>query len=139
MNAVTSGEACANEGGPTGMPAFDVFARCCPSRPVLEHLTGRWGALVLAGLAHGPARFNALRRRVEGISEKMLAQTLQSLERDGFVHRRVQAVMPPSVQYSLTDLGSTTVVKLVDLIGHLESNMATVIAAQHRYDQHTDD
>lgn len=115
--------------------AYDVFARACPSRPVLEHLTGRWGILVLAGLKTGPARFNALRRRVDGVSEKMLAQTLQALERDGFVRREVHAVMPPRVEYSLTDLGNTTAAKLLDLIGHLERHMPTVLAAQHRHDQ----
>lgn len=118
----------------TEAPAFDVFARGCPSRPVLEHLTGRWGVLVLAGLSEGPARFNALRRRVDGVSEKMLAQTLQALERDGFVCREVHAVMPPRVQYSLTDLGATTATKLLDLIGHLEDHMPDVLAAQHRHD-----
>ncbi|WP_078591606.1 winged helix-turn-helix transcriptional regulator [Streptomyces megasporus] len=114
---------------------FDVFARACPSRPVLEHLTGRWGVLVLAGLHHGPARFNALRRRVDGVSEKMLAQTLQALERDGFVHREVHAVMPPRVEYSLTELGRTTAGKLIDLIEHLETHMPDVMAAQRRHDE----
>ncbi|GGQ67879.1 winged helix-turn-helix transcriptional regulator [Couchioplanes azureus] len=121
----------------TTTSAFDVFARGCPSRPVLEHLTGRWGVLVLAALSEGPARFNALRRRVDGISEKMLAQTVQALERDGFVHREVHAVMPPRVQYSLTDLGSTTTTKLLDLIRHLETHMPEVLAAQHRHEQQT--
>ncbi|GFN01041.1 hypothetical protein Sfulv_58510 [Streptomyces fulvorobeus] len=73
---------------------FDVFAKHCPSRQVLDHLTGRWGVLVLAGLRKGPVRFNALRRRIDGISEKMLAQTLQALERDGFVSREVLTAMP---------------------------------------------
>jgi len=119
-------------------PPFDVFASACPSRPVLEHLTGRWGVLVLAGLQPGPARFNALRRRVDGVSEKMLAQTLQALERDGFVRREVQAVMPPRVEYSLTELGRTTAAKLLELIGHLEIHMPEVLAAQrHHEQQHT--
>ncbi|MCT2593162.1 helix-turn-helix transcriptional regulator [Streptomyces sp. N2-109] len=106
----------------------------------MEHLTGRWGVLVPAGLHQGPARFNALRRRVDGVSEKMLSQTLQSLERDGFVQRTVHAVMPPRVEYQLTDLGTTTAAKLLDLIGHLEARMPTVIAAQTHYDRsRTDD
>ncbi|NJP67567.1 winged helix-turn-helix transcriptional regulator [Streptomyces spiramenti] len=113
---------------------FDVFARGCPSRPVLEHLTGRWGALVMAALRQGPARFNALRRRVDGVSEKMLAQTLQSLERDGFVHREVHAVLPPRVEYRLTDLGRETASRLLALIGHLEAEMPAVLGAQQRYD-----
>lgn len=115
---------------------FDVLARDCPSRPVLGHLTGRWGALVLAGLSRGPSRFNELRRRIDGVSEKMLAQTLQALERDGFVRREVLAVMPtPSVEYQLTDLGSSLTGRLLELIEHLESNMHDVIAAQQKYDQ----
>jgi DNA-binding HxlR family transcriptional regulator len=109
---------------------FDVFAKECPSRTVLDHITGRWGVLVLAGLRRGPARFNALRRRIEGVSERMLAQTLQALERDGFVRREVLAVMPPSVNYSLTDLGESTADQLLSLIGHIEAHMPSVIAAR---------
>ncbi|MDK1475307.1 helix-turn-helix domain-containing protein [Streptomyces sp. 549] len=111
---------------------FDVFAKQCPSRSVLEHLTGRWGVLVLAGLRKGPARFNALRRRVEGVSEKMLAQTLQALERDGFVRREVLTVMPPSVSYSLTELGETTADRLLALIEHVEAHMPAVLAAREQ-------
>ncbi|WP_205856611.1 winged helix-turn-helix transcriptional regulator [Phytoactinopolyspora endophytica] len=122
----------------SGALPFDVFARDCPSRPVLEHLTGRWGVLVLAGLYQGPVRFNALRRRVDGVSEKMLSQTLHALERDGFVHRTVQAVMPPRVEYRLTDLGRSTAAKLLDLIGHLEAHMPAVLAAQQQHDQSDD-
>ncbi|GAA3150465.1 helix-turn-helix domain-containing protein [Planomonospora alba] len=118
--------------------AFNVFARACPSRAALEHLTGRWGVLVLTGLHEGPARFNALRRRVDGVSEKMLAQTLQTLERDGFVRREVHAVMPPRVEYSLTELGRATAAKLLDLIGHLHSHMPAVLAARHDYDLRQD-
>jgi DNA-binding HxlR family transcriptional regulator len=112
---------------------FDVFAKHCPSRQVLDHLTGRWGVLVLAGLRMGPARFNALRRRVDGVSEKMLAQTLQALERDGFVSREVLAAMPPSVSYSLTPLGETTADRLIDFIGHIEANMPAVLASQEQH------
>lgn len=115
------------------MLEFDVFAKECPSRTVLDHITGRWGVLVLAGLRKGPARFNALRRRIEGVSERMLAQTLQTLERDGFVRREVLAVMPPSVNYSLTDLGESTADQLLNLIGHIEANMPSVIAARESH------
>lgn len=108
--------------------AFDVFARDCPSRAVLEHLTGRWGVLVMAGLRKkGPARFNHLRRRIDGVSEKMLAQTLQALERDGFVAREVLAVMPPKVNYSLTALGESTADHLLALIEHIEREMPAVL------------
>lgn len=112
---------------------FDVFAKQCPSREVLDHLTGRWGVLVLAGLRMGPARFNALRRRVDGVSEKMLAQTLHALERDGFVRREVLAVMPPSVSYSLTALGETTADHLLAFIDHIEAHMPAVLDARERH------
>src|SRR3954451_9809954 len=78
---------------PTPEFEFDVFAKACVSRAAMEHITGRWGVLVLGGLHDGPLRFNALRRRVDGVSEKMLSQTLQSLERDGFVVREVHSTI----------------------------------------------
>lgn len=113
----------------------DVFARACTSRPVLQDVTGRWGALALGALHQGPARFNALRRRVDGVSEKMLAQTLQALERDGFVLRDVQATIPPKVEYRLTPLGVTVAERLVDLIELLEASMPDVTVAQRAYDE----
>lgn len=82
---------------PVEQLAVDVFARACPSRQVLETVAGKWGVLALTALHEQPYRFNALRRRVDGVSEKMLAQTLQALERDGLVRREVQATIPPRV------------------------------------------
>lgn len=126
--------------GPSGPPQgggpweFDVFGCACPSRTVLEHVTGRWGVLILAALHRHPLRFSALRRRVAGVSEKMLAQTLQSLERDGFVRREVHAVFPPRVEYSLTPAGEETAGRLLSLIEVLEGLMPQVVAAQQRYD-----
>ncbi|HEV2784080.1 MAG TPA: helix-turn-helix domain-containing protein [Actinophytocola sp.] len=118
-----------------GRILFDVFARDCPSRHAMEHVTGRWGLLALVALHDGPARFNALRRRVQGISEKMLSQTLQALERDGFVHRDAQPTIPPRVEYSLTRLGKETARKLADLIETLEGRMPMIVAAQRAYDE----
>ncbi|MFA4926968.1 MAG: helix-turn-helix domain-containing protein [Patulibacter sp.] len=112
----------------------DVFSRACTSRVVLQHISGRWGALTLSALRDEPLRFNALRRRIDGISEKMLSQTLQALERDGFVVREVQATIPPRVEYSLTPLGTTVAGRLWELIGLLESSMDQVSAAQQAYD-----
>lgn len=114
--------------------AFDVLAQRCPSRPVLEHITGRWGTLVLIALRESPARFNELRRRVGGVSEKMLAQSLHALERDGFVARQVHSTIPPRVEYRLTQLGTQTAEKLWALVVHLEDTMPQVIAAQQDYD-----
>ncbi|MGC0415104.1 winged helix-turn-helix transcriptional regulator [Embleya sp. AB8] len=120
---------------PTPEFEFDVFAKECVSRAAMEHITGRWGVLVLGGLYDGPLRFNALRRRVDGVSEKMLAQTLQALERDGFVLREVHSAIPPRVEYTLTDLGNATAAKLLDLIKHLEGHMSRVLAAREEYDR----
>ena len=87
------------ESGRRDLP-FDVFARDCPSRGTLEHVTGRWGSLTLGALHEGTFRFNELRRRVDGVSEKMLSQTLHALERDGLVHRDAQPTNPPRVDYT---------------------------------------
>jgi DNA-binding HxlR family transcriptional regulator len=115
--------------------AFDVFARDCPSRETLEHVTGRWGILALSALSDGTHRFNALRRRVAGVSEKMLSQTLHALERDGLVHRDARPTNPPHVEYSLTPLGREIATRLTHLIDFLESQMPTVLAARARYDR----
>ncbi|MDR6321385.1 winged helix-turn-helix transcriptional regulator [Actinoplanes couchii] len=112
-----------------------VFARDCASRELLGTVTGKWGWLALAALHEGSYRFNALRRRVDGVSEKMLAQTLQALERDGLVRREVQATIPPRVEYSLTDFGARTAAKLVDLIELLEAEVPTAAAARAAYDR----
>ncbi|MFF9146555.1 winged helix-turn-helix transcriptional regulator [Streptomyces sp. NPDC055051] len=114
--------------------AFDVFARACPSRLTLEHVTGRWGSLTLGALYEGSFRFNELRRRVDGVSEKMLAQTLHALERDGLVHREAQPVNPPRVDYRLTPLGRDVAERLVGLIALVEGRMPEVVAAREAYD-----
>ncbi|MEV8098631.1 helix-turn-helix domain-containing protein [Kitasatospora sp. NPDC085879] len=106
----------------------------CPSRGVLEHVTSRWGVLVLIALRERGYRFSELRRAVAGVSEKMLAQTLQTLERDGFVHREAHPVIPPRVDYSLTPLGE----QAADLVGGLahwvERSLPAVDAARRSYD-----
>lgn len=98
----------AEDTGPTDAMVADVFQRGCTSRHVLETVTGRWGVLTVAGLRDGAVRFNALRRRIDGVSEKMLAQTLQSLERDGIVVREVRATIPPHVEYSSPTSGAAS-------------------------------
>ena len=118
--------------------SFDVLASGCSSRPVLEHITGRWGTLVLLALRReGPTRFNELRRRVDGVSEKMLAQSLHALERDGFVERTVHSTIPPRVEYTLTALGTQTADKLHELVDLLENSMPQVLASQSSYDDAT--
>jgi DNA-binding HxlR family transcriptional regulator len=101
----------------------DVFERACDSRHLLAAVTTKWGVLVLAALYEGTYRFNALRRRVDGVSERMLAQTLQTLQRDGLVERDVQATIPPRVEYTLTRRGHRIAQKLQDLIDVLEDEV----------------
>jgi DNA-binding HxlR family transcriptional regulator len=106
---------------------FDVFSTMCPSREVLEHVTSRWGALTLSALSTEPARFGELRRCVDGISEKMLSQTLKSLEADGLVDRRVQSTLPPHVDYALTPSGETVAAAVQALIVSLYDVMPEVM------------
>jgi DNA-binding HxlR family transcriptional regulator len=112
----------------------DVLSDQCPSRPALEHVAGRWGSLVLVALRKGPTRFNELRRRVSGVSEKMLAQSLHALERDGIVVREVHSAIPPRVEYSLTPLGEQISERLWQLVELLEDSMPQILAAQQAYD-----
>ncbi|MFE2550516.1 winged helix-turn-helix transcriptional regulator [Streptomyces sp. NPDC059355] len=113
---------------------FDAFARACPSRGTLEHVTGRWGSLTVGALRDGSCRFNELRRKVDGVSEKMLSQTLQALERDGIVNREAQPTNPPRVDYELTPLGVEIADRLLALIHFLEDSMPRVIDARESYD-----
>ncbi|KOU39698.1 winged helix-turn-helix transcriptional regulator [Streptomyces sp. WM6378] len=113
---------------------FNVFSKACPSRRTLEDVTGRWGSLTLGALYEGSLRFNELRRRVDGVSEKMLSQTLHSLERDGLVHREAQPTNPPRVDYELSPLGRDVTERLLSLIHFVEDRMPTVLEAQQSYD-----
>jgi DNA-binding HxlR family transcriptional regulator len=107
----------------------------CPSRLILEHVTSRWGVLVLATLLNRSYRFSELRREVGGVSEKMLAQTLQTLERDGFVHRDAKPVIPPRVDYSLTGLGREAAEQVWGLARWTEKRTGDVLAARAVYDE----
>lgn len=109
----------------------DVLAAECPSRAVLQHLTNRWGTLVMLALTAQPSlRFAQLRRRIGGVSERMLAQTLQQLEADGFVLRTAHAVVPPHVDYSLTPLGQEVAPHLVALVGWIEGALPRILSAR---------
>ncbi len=107
-----------------------VFLAGCPSRTVLEHVTSKWGLLLLIALSEGEQRWSALRRRAEGISEKMLAQTLKTLERDGLVNRHAQDTIPPRVDYSLTDRGRELSALLVPLAAWAIQNAGDIINGQ---------
>ncbi|MGW0735918.1 winged helix-turn-helix transcriptional regulator [Streptomyces sp. NPDC002851] len=113
----------------------DINDAMCPSRNVLEHVTSRWGVLVLVALWERSYRFSELRRHIGGVSEKMLAQTLQTLERDGFVHRDAKPVVPPRVDYSLTDLGKEAAEQVAALGRWTEKRTPTVLENRERYDE----
>jgi DNA-binding HxlR family transcriptional regulator len=107
----------------------------CPHRLVLEHVTSRWGVLVLIQLLERPRRFSELRRAIGRVSEKMLAQTLQTLERDGLVHRDARPVIPPRVDYSLTDLGREAAEQVRSLARWTERRLGDVERARRAYDE----
>ncbi|MEW2162970.1 helix-turn-helix domain-containing protein [Streptomyces sp. NPDC007084] len=111
----------------------------CPYRLVLEHVTSRWGVLVLIELLERPYRFSELRRAVgwvgRPVSEKMLTQTLQTLERDGLVHRDAKPVIPPRVDYSLTELGREAAEQVRSLARWTEVRMADVERSRAAYDE----
>ena len=104
----------------------ELLAAGCPSREVLKHVTSQWGVLVLIVLEGGTHRFSELRRKIGGVSERMLAQTLQLLEGDGFVLRRAFPVVPPHVEYSLTPLGQEVAEKVRILADWIEVNFHRV-------------
>lgn len=112
----------------------DVFSRNCSSRAILQNVTSRWGLLALVALADGELRFNALRRRVDGVSERMLSVTLQSLERDGYVHREMLQAIPPRVEYSLTENGRLVAERLLTLINLVEGQLGEVDRSRDQYD-----
>lgn len=107
----------------------DLMAAACPSRNVLRHLTSRWGVLVLIALQSGTQRFSDLRRKVGGVSERMLAQTLQWLEADGMVERKAYKIVPPHVEYTLTPIGQEAASKVQDLADWIELSLPRI--AQH--------
>ena len=104
----------------------DLLAEACPSRDVLKHVTSRWGVLILIALELRPHRFAELRRAVQGVSERMLAQTLQWLEGDGLVLRTVHDVVPPHVEYRLTPLGREAAKRVRGLADWIELNLSKV-------------
>ena len=108
----------------------EVLARDCPSREILNHVCSRWGVLVLVVLLDGVHRFSELRRKIGGVSEKMLSQTLQSLEQDGFVDRKALPVVPPHVEYRLTAMGEEVALQMDGLTTWIEENLPRILAAR---------
>lgn len=116
------------------MAAPNVYDPDCPTRMVLDRVGDKWAVLILILLAEGPVRFNALRRQIRGVSQKMLSQTLKSLERDGLVSRRAFATVPVTVEYAITPLGKTLSHSVDALRVWAEAHIGDVQAAQRRYD-----
>ena len=107
-----------------------VLSADCPSRDVLKHVTSRWGVLIVIVLQDGTCRFSDLRRKVEGVSEKMLAQTLQWLAADGFVTRKSYDEVPPHVDYRLTPLGEEVARQVTSLADWIEVNLSRILSAR---------
>jgi DNA-binding HxlR family transcriptional regulator len=110
------------------------FSATCPTRTVLDTIADRWATLIIDLLAEGPRRFGALQRAIGGISQKMLTQTLRTLERDGLVRRTVYATTPPSVEYALTPLGQTLIEPLGALTAWSVQHIMDVLSAREAFD-----
>ncbi len=117
--------------------AAQAYSGACPARALLDRIGSKWTTLIigLLGEASEPVRFSEMRRAVNGISQKMLTQTLRDLERDGLVVRTVYAEIPPRVEYSLTPLGRTLDAPLRAVSLWAEQHMADVEAAQRAFDR----
>jgi DNA-binding HxlR family transcriptional regulator len=116
-------------------PKPDVFCAQCRSREVLDLLAEKWAVLLIHALAEGPKRTAELRRKVEGISEKMLIQTLRGLERHGFVARRAYPEVPPRVEYRLTALGSSLSGLVSALDRWVEENFSRISKARLAFEK----
>jgi DNA-binding HxlR family transcriptional regulator len=107
-----------------------VLSARCPSRAILNHVTGRWAVLVLIVLAQGKHRFAEIRRRIDGVSDRMLAQTLQQLEGDRLVIRTAHPVVPPHVDYELSPQGRELAPLLIGLVDWIETNIGDLVRQQ---------
>jgi DNA-binding HxlR family transcriptional regulator len=112
----------------------NAYSADCPTRQILDRVGDKWAVLILLLVRREPMRFNALRRTIEGISQKILSQVLKSLERDGLIKRRAIATVPVTVEYSITQLGATLANAVDPLRDWAESNLKEVLNAQRRYD-----
>ena len=114
--------------------AYNAMLAACPTRQLLSTLADKWAALVMAALADGPRRHSELARRIAGVSQKMLTQTLRTLERDGLLTRTVTATVPVTVTYELTDLGRSLQSVITGLKAWAETHMDAVLDARSSYD-----
>ena len=115
-------------------PLIDPYKANCPSRQVLDLIGDKWASLLILLLADEPKRFSTLQRSIQGISQKMLTQTLRSLERDGLISRTLYPEVPPRVEYALTPLGKTLCAPISAIVHWAEEHIDEVAAAQVTYD-----
>ena len=119
----------------SGDGRYDVLAAACPTRQVINRIGDRWSLLVLYSLEGGTLRFQQLRRTVDGISQKMLTQTLRALERDGLISRTVYASVPPRVEYALTPLGASLSQTIAEIRTWAYEHMDHIVAAREDFDE----
>lgn len=112
------------------MNEYTIYKNDCPIRLGLDRIADKWTVLIVSSLIQDTKRFCELRRDIEGISQKMLTQTLRSMERDGLVTRKVYPVIPPKVEYSLTELGKS----LIDIRDWSKNNTENILSARKEYD-----
>lgn len=113
---------------------YDAFLAGCPSRKLLDRVSDKWVTLSLSALSDGPQRYSEISRRIAGVSQKMLTQTLRTLERDGLVTRTVTPTVPVRVDYELTPLGASLLAQLQPLKRWAEQHMTDVEKAQEAFD-----
>lgn len=116
-------------------PKWDPYDRNCPTRQLLDRIGDRWTVLVVGALADGPLRYGEISRRVDGVSQKMLTQTLRFLEQDGLVTRTVYPVIPPRVDYELTDAGRSLREPLRALEDWAKEHMADVLSTRDAHER----
>lgn len=112
------------------MQKFDVYQENCPSRKVLEIISDKWTILIIEKLSQKIYRFGELKKEIGGISQKVLTQTLKSLEKNGFINRVSYPVLPLKVEYSLTPLGQSLSAIFTDITAWAEQNIAEILQAQ---------
>jgi DNA-binding HxlR family transcriptional regulator len=117
-----------------GVSAAEVTQEACPLREVLDRVSGKWSVQILVAVVHGPIRFTALERSIEGISRRMLTLTLRNLERDGLVERTVYPTVPPRVEYTATAMATELHAHLVGLTDWAQRHRSDIAAARHAYD-----
>jgi DNA-binding HxlR family transcriptional regulator len=118
---------------------YDAYLAQCPARQLLDRIGDKWVSLTVNALADGPQRYSDLRRRLAGVSEKMLTQTLRALERDGLLQRTVTATVPARVDYTLTPLGHDLLPLVRSIKDWAETHMPHVLAARADYDHRQQD